>query len=113
METISGFGVLQEAAKRYRIRPRHEWVLIRKEVEGERVTVDGVIVPEREQMRSFRGVVVDLAADVTNLSVGDRVIFTAYPMELEDVEELTGDKNLFMVRDEEVYARFELEESCT
>jgi co-chaperonin GroES (HSP10) len=104
-----------ERQKRYRIRPRHEWVVVRKEVQGERITADGVVVPEREQMRSFRGVVVDVSDGIVDLKAGDRVIYSAYPMEMEDdIVELTGDRNLFMVRDEEVYATLEaIEESCT
>lgn len=36
---------------------------------------------------------------------GEHVIFTNFPIELEELEELTGEKNLKLVRYEEVYAR--------
>ncbi len=36
------------------------------------------------------------------------VIYTNFPMDIPDIEELTGEKSLHLVLDEEIYARFRL-----
>jgi co-chaperonin GroES (HSP10) len=93
-----------------RIRPVNNWVLIRKHAQAEKTTDAGVVIPEG-QGRSSRGTVIGAAKDVP-LFPGDEVIFTNFPIELEDLEELTGDKLLNLVRWEEIYAVVESDE-CT
>jgi hypothetical protein len=79
-----------------------KWVLIRKVSREEHKTEAGVVVVAGG--RSSRGVVIHAAKGVP-LSPGDVVIFTNFPIELEDLEELTGEKDLKLVRYEEIYAR--------
>lgn len=86
---------------KFRIQPRYQWVLVRKIEREEQVGPGGVIIPGGG--RSQRGEVV-AAAPNTGLNEGDVVIYTNFPLELEDLEELTGEKNLQLIRDEEVYA---------
>ncbi len=91
----------------WKIEPRHKWVLIRKFVRTERKVGDVVQPGEGTpgfEARSQRGTVV-AAAEGTGLSEGDLVIYTNFPMDIPDIEELTGEKGLHLVLDEEVYAR--------
>lgn len=99
-----------EGVRRYvqhTIRPRNQWVLIKKIEREEMQTGDGIILPGGG--RSQRGRVVAVAKMPwwkrnLDLNVGDIVVYTNFPIELEDLEELTGEKNLHLVREEEVYA---------
>lgn len=99
-----------EGVRRYvqhTIRPRNQWVLIKKIEREEMQTGDGIILPGGG--RSQRGCVVAVAKMPwwkrnLDLNVGDIVVYTNFPIELEDLEELTGEKNLHLVREEEVYA---------
>lgn len=96
---------------RHTVRPRNEWVLIKKIEREEKLTDDGIILPGGG--RSQRGKVVSVArwswlkrlfSGGVRLKKGDIVVYTNFPIELEDLEELTGEKNLHLVRDEEIYA---------
>lgn len=93
------------------IEPINNWVLIRKHVSGEKVSDEGVIIPAG-QGRSQRGVVLaapeptgPYADKLVRLYPGDVVIYTNFPLEIEDLEDLTNEKDLQLVRYEEVYAR--------
>lgn len=89
--------------------PRHDLVLIRQVVREE-VEKDGVIAPGADFFlmkgddKSQRGIVIK-AGPKSDLVEGDLVLFTAFPMEIEGMKELTGDDRIKLVRDEEVYAR--------
>ena len=84
----------------------HGWVLIRKFQRPERI-VNGVVLPDGG--KSSRGTVVSAAPD-TGLHEGDEVVFTNFSILIEDLEEVTGDKELQLVRFEEVYLRLK---KCT
>ena len=98
----------------YKIRPRSvtkgttNWLLIKKYTAPEQVIVgEGgkVEVVITEGMgRSQRGTVWAIAPAITDVMVGDMVIYTNYTMEIEDIEDLTGEKDLQLILDEEVYA---------
>lgn len=97
--------------EKWEIRPRHAWVLIRQHRAQEKVTDGGVIQPgedfflmDKGKPKSQRGIVVAVSDAVKDLEPGDFVIFTNFPIDLEDIEELTADPELKLVRDEEVYA---------
>jgi co-chaperonin GroES (HSP10) len=95
---------------KYRIEPRHEWVLIRQHKFQEEITEGGVVKPSPDfflmngDKNSQRGIVV-AAGPKSDLKEGDFVLFTNYATALPDLEELTGDPGLKLVRDEEVYTR--------
>lgn len=100
-----------ERKEKWEILPRHEWVLIRQHREQEKLSDGGVVQPgedfflmDKGKPKSQRGVVVAVSSKVTDIAPGDFVIFTNFPIDLEDIEELTGDGDLKLVRDEEVYA---------
>lgn len=95
-------GSVTEVAARFRIEPLNQWVLIRRHSAGEKKTEAGVVIPEG-QARSSRGEVVAAAPGLAVIP-GDEVIFTNFPIELEDLEEVTGDRLLNLVRMEEIYA---------
>jgi co-chaperonin GroES (HSP10) len=103
-----------EAPKvKYKIHPRHEWVLIRQLKKEEERTEHGVIKPGADFFlmdsddKSQRGQVVE-ASEKTGLKPGEYVIFTNYPIEIGGLNQLLGEDDLFLVRDEEVYARVEI-----
>jgi chaperonin GroES len=106
-------------AKKYKLRPREKWVIIRKFLRGEEVTDGGVIVPETKDDRSQRGEVVAISkcagrnldgSEIPwDIAVGDMVFFTNYPMDIPAVEELTGDPNLVLVQADEVFLSAEEE----
>jgi hypothetical protein len=86
----------------YLIEPRNNWVVIRKIEIQETQTEAGVVLVGGG--RSQRGEVV-AAAPSTGLAPGDIVIYTNFPMDIPDVEDMTGEKNLHLVLEEEIYAR--------
>jgi co-chaperonin GroES (HSP10) len=96
---------------KHTVQPRNQWVLIKKLEREEMRTEDGLILPGGG--RSQRGRVVSVAkrswlkrlfSRDLRLAAGDIVVYTNFPIELEDLEELTGESNLHLVREEEVYA---------
>jgi co-chaperonin GroES (HSP10) len=87
--------------EQFEIETLHGWVLIRKFQQAERIE-KGVVIPGGG--KSSRGMVVS-APKETGLNEGDEVIFTNFSILIEDLEEVTGDKSLQLVRFEEVYAR--------
>ena len=107
-----------EPEVKWRIRPRHKWVLIRKLEVQEQVTDGGIVKPGSNTMLmdkvgapSSRGLVVEVSQAITDLMPGDLVVFTNFPTKLKDLSEyLPDDTDLHLVRDEEVYA---VVERCT
>lgn len=106
------FAVAEEAAKarevvkiseikRKTIRPRKQWVLIRKTTKVDKLTDSGLVIAEGN-VQSQLGEIVAVAPG-TDLTPGDLVLFTNFAMTLEDVQEVTQDNKLFLVREEEVY----------
>jgi co-chaperonin GroES (HSP10) len=90
-------------AVRYALQARNSWVLVRRVTAAEKHTAEGVVIPEG-QGRSQRGIVVSVPPGIEDLQPGQLVIYTNFPMEIEDVEELTGDKDLQLVQSDEIYA---------
>ena len=100
-------------AKKVRIRPREKWVLIRKLIRGEEVSDGGVIKPAEADERSQRGEVVGLSNCAGrdrmgleipwDIKVGDQVIFSNFAMDVPAIEEVTGEKNIFLVQADEVF----------
>ena len=95
--------------KRKRLRPRHEWVVIRKIEAKDRLASSGLVITEG-QAKSSLGEVVSFSAKVTDLQRGDLVIYTNFAIKLDEMEDATGDKSLYLVRDEEVYSVLEDED---
>jgi co-chaperonin GroES (HSP10) len=81
-------------------------VLIRKFEQKERIQ-DGVVIPGGG--KSSRGTIV-AAPPETGLHEGDEVIFTNFSTKVEDLEDVTGDKQLELVRQEAIYLRLK---KCT
>lgn len=94
--------------KKHKLHPRMGWVLVRKTSLDEEVTEAGLVL-NREKVVLHQGVIEGLGpeAAANGLSVGMRVMFSAFAMKLDDVELLTGDKNLIQVRHTEVYSVIE------
>lgn len=94
--------------KKHKLHPRLGWVLVRKTSLDEEVTEAGIVL-NREKVVLHQGIIegVGPEARANGLDVGMRVMFSAFAMKLDDVELLTGDKNLIQVRHTEVYATFE------
>lgn len=83
--------------------PRHGWVLVRKITQD--VEKVGDVFIDKSQRQSLVGEVVEVSDKPSNLAPGDRVILTAFSMDIPELEDMTGEKNLVMVRDEEIYSR--------
>jgi|SRR5215467_1250698 len=98
-----------EQIKRKRLRPRHQWVVIRKVDPRDKLTRSNLVVTEG-QARSSVGEVVSFSAEVTDLKRGDLVLFTNFAMKLDEMEDATGEKTLFLVREEEIYTVLEDED---
>lgn len=103
-------------AKKKKVRPLNNWVLIRKHLR-EAQLADGGVVVERDAERSDVGTIMAIASnlrgangDPLEVQVGDVVIYTHYALKIEDVEEVTKDPSLQMVRGEEIYCVLEDEE---
>jgi co-chaperonin GroES (HSP10) len=102
--------------RRFRLRPRHEWVLIEKITPEERQTEAGVVV-DMSQTKSYQARVLAKGEKVLDLLIGDLVLVSAFPMEIEDVQELlSGEqaltdaslrRDVFLIRDEEIYCVIE------
>lgn len=103
-------ALAEQEAPKYDILPRGEWVLIRQHKPQEVKTEGGVVIPASDfflmggSKHKQRGVVV-AAGPKSDLKAGELVLFTNYSIDIEDLEELTGDPELKLVRDEEVYTR--------
>jgi hypothetical protein len=96
------------APQLFDIEPRGSWVLVRKYIRTEAKLGDVVLPGEGTpgfEARSQRGTVVR-APEKTGLVEGDLVLYTNFPMDIPDIEDLTGEKNVHLVLDEEIYARF-------
>lgn len=100
---------IQKTKKKYAVHPRHGWAIVRK-LSLEQVTTDAGVIVDRSQAKTFQAEVVEASDVVRNgkivasdLKPGERVIITAFSMTFEDLEELTGEKDLLLVRDEEIY----------
>ena len=97
---MSGKGA--KAKKKYIVHPRHGWAIVRKLSLEQEVTDAGVIV-DKSQAKTYQAEIVETSAHITDLRPGQLVLITAFSMTMEDLEELTGEKDLLMVRDEEIY----------
>lgn len=106
------------AVRRKRLRPRHEWVVIRKIDPRDKLSQGGLVITEG-QARSSVGEVISVAKrnwwqrllhGASDLQRGDVVLYTNFAIQLDEMEDATGDKTLFLVRDEEVYTVLEDED---
>lgn len=104
---------ITKTKKKYAVHPRHGWVIVRK-LSLDQITTDAGLIVDRSQAKTYQAEIVEASDVVRNgkivasdLKVGERVLVTAFSMTFEDLEELTGEKDLLMVRDEEVYCRAE------
>jgi co-chaperonin GroES (HSP10) len=88
----------------YELKARGKWVLIRMIPRKERRTAGGLVLTMGQE-KTQHGEVVDVSSEIYDLQAGDTVVFTNFVTELTEVEELTGERNLYLVRDEEVYSR--------
>ena len=98
---------------RFELIPRHEWVLIKEMRQSEQRTEAGVVLPGEDfflsQAKSAKhtyAVVIEVGDKVKpDLQKGDVVLVTKFSLTIDGVEQVTGDPELRLVRDEEVYAR--------
>lgn len=102
-ETARNREVVAASQVRKKLRPRGSWVVIRKVEAKDRLYSSGLVITEG-QARSSVGEVVSVAGSVNDLKRGDLVVYTNFAIQLEELDDVTGDKNLFLVREEEVYA---------
>jgi co-chaperonin GroES (HSP10) len=107
-ENVPVSKLMPKPRRLYNVWPRHEWVLIRKLSLDNEITEGGIHL-NKDQRKTLKGEVVAMGKKVSkDLKVGQEVLYSAFAMKQEDLEELTGDPGLIMVRDEEVYNTLEL-----
>lgn len=105
----SSVAILSSLSKTlYDVIPLGPWAVIRKHLRGE-TQAGGVTILAQE--RSSVGEVV-ATNGVLPVKPGDLVLFSNFAMEVKDCEELTGEKELFLVREEELYARLQPKETA-
>jgi co-chaperonin GroES (HSP10) len=102
--------------QKFRLRPRHKWVLIERTSHAEKTTEAGLAV-NFEKSKSYQATVLDVGEEVIDLKPGDHVLISNFPMEIEDVEELMSGtealtdpslrRHVFLVREEEIYCGIE------
>jgi co-chaperonin GroES (HSP10) len=113
LENAKDFASRREAVpaeqKRKRLRPRYKWVVVRKVDPKDRLHSSGIVITEG-QARSSIGEIVSFSPMVTDLKRGDLVLYTNFATKLDGMEDATGDKSLYLVRDEEIYTVLEDEE---
>jgi co-chaperonin GroES (HSP10) len=80
-----------------------QWVIVKKKFREETKTEGGVVIKGQE--RSSLGEIVWSGDLEDKLKPGDTVVFSNFAMECKDTEELTGMRDLFLVRKEEIYAK--------
>jgi co-chaperonin GroES (HSP10) len=93
--------------KRKKVVPLNKWVVIRKYKNPDKLTDGGMVLTETETKSSV-GEVMAVSKEVErdgDISVGDLVVYTAFPIEIEDIQAFTHDKELQLVRYEEIYGR--------
>jgi co-chaperonin GroES (HSP10) len=102
--------------QKFRLRPRHKWVLIERTSQQEKMTEAGLAV-NFDKSKSYQATVIEVGEEVLDLKPGDRVLISNFPMEIEDVEELMSGtealtdpslrRKVYLVREEEIYCGVE------
>jgi co-chaperonin GroES (HSP10) len=100
--------VTEDEQIRYTAEPRHKWVLVRKTKAEEKKTSSGIVIPGADFFinpgyQSQLGEIVFVPETVKDLKAGDLVLYTQFAQTFPDLEKLTGDPNLELVRDEEIF----------
>jgi co-chaperonin GroES (HSP10) len=92
--------------------PRHEWVLIKEMNQEETKTAGGITLPgddfflNPKSAKNAYAVVLAKGDKVgEDIKIGDVVLVTKFTLQIEGVEQVTGDPVLRLVRDEEIYCR--------
>jgi len=83
--------------------------VVRKIDPRDKLSAAGLLITEG-QARSSIGEVVSFSPKVTDLERGDVVLYTNFAIQLDEMEDATGDKTLFLVREEEIYTVLEDDE---
>lgn len=84
------------------IRPLKDRVLVIRDV-PEKVTASGIVIPETGIDRPDNGTVISIGNAVSDVSVGDRIVFSKYAGQVVTVD---GVESIIM-RTEEILAVFE------
>jgi co-chaperonin GroES (HSP10) len=104
-------AVADPVERKFELVPRHEWVLIKEMRQGETKTEGGVVLPgedfflnQNKSPKHSYAVVLALGDKVKpDLHVKDVVLVTKFSLTIEGAEQVTGDPDVRLVRDEEVY----------
>jgi co-chaperonin GroES (HSP10) len=104
-------AVADPVEQKFELIPRNEWVLIKEMRTGEQRTAGGVITPGEDffmnQGKSAKHTyaqILSLGDKVKpDLKVGNVVLVTKFSLTIEGAEQITGDPDIRLVRDEEIY----------
>lgn len=98
--------------EKFQLIPRGKWALVQEMLQTETVSEGGVITPgadffmlAKKDSKHTYAVILELGSEVKpDLQKGDVVIVTKFSMKIEGVEQVVGNPNVKLVRDEEIYA---------
>ena len=97
---------------KFELVPRNEWVLIKEMRTGEQRTEAGVITPGEDfflmnQNKSAKHTYAQILSKgdkvKDDLQINDVVLVTKFSLTIEGAEQITGDPDVRLVRDEEIY----------
>lgn len=104
-------AVADPVEEKFELVPRNEWVLIKEMRAGEQRSAAGVVTPGEDFFMNQGKAAKHTYAKI--LSMGDKVkgdlevgfvvLVTKFSMTIEGAEQVTGDPDVRLVRDEEIY----------
>jgi len=104
-------AVEDPAEEKFELVPRNEWVLIKEMRTGEQRTEGGIVTPGEDffmnQGKSAKHTYAQVLSKGDKVSgdleVGFVVLVTKFSLTIEGAEQVTGDPDVRLVRDEEIY----------
>lgn len=92
-------------AKKQKIVPRGEWVLVEPITDESRETASGLLLPDTEEKeQKAHGIVKAVGEKVNSLKKGDHVIYGAFAGESMKVGEGTAEVDYKLLMDEDIIA---------
>lgn len=85
-----------------KIRPLKHMVLVIRDV-PEKITASGIVIPETGTDRPDKGTVVSIGNAVSDVSIGDRIVFSKYAGQVVTVDGV----EYIIMKTEEILAVFE------
>ena len=99
---------MSKIAKKFKIQPRKQYVLVKPDAAESRQKANGLIVPSSvEAEQKATGVVVAVSESITDLFEGDHVIFGVYAGEVTKLREGAKEVEYKLLHDDDIIAVIE------